>query len=279
MTSDPTGPGDDEEGEGGPLEGVPVGTIAIAASCVGLVLVFLALLAIITCCICRGRYKRITGMLCIYYIHKLILLRYRMFFSHFSYKEAGNSDDAITTINLWNDVSPPLPLGPRPNLKRASQSSDYYMNEGEDPEKPYCSIPPYISMASHSAHEQLREYSAEQRSKNHYSHLYDRSSQHVYDNLPDDSEVEMPDDGYVKIPDDLAHADKVSTNSNDGETESYEYMNAQKMEDLEDRTSHDGYIQVIDSAQESAAHCESNSTATDEPKPNADSTYDRLASQ
>ena len=66
MTSDPTGPGEDEEGGGGLLEGVPVGTITIAASCVGLVLIFLALLAIIVCCTCCRRYKRITGTLCIY---------------------------------------------------------------------------------------------------------------------------------------------------------------------------------------------------------------------
>ena len=153
------------------------------------------------------------------------------------------------------------------------------MNEGEDPEQPYCSIPPYISMASHSAHEHLRIPAADKRSENHYSYLYDGSSQHVYDNLPDDSEVKTPDEEYVKIPDDLSHADKTSTTSSNRETESYEYMSAQKMEDSEDKTSIDGYIQIIDSALESAAQCECNSTATDELKPNANSTYDRLASQ
>ena len=69
VTSDPTSPSEDEEGGGGGLlEGIPVGTIAIAASCVGLVLIFLAMLAVITCCICCRRSKHITGM----YIHTLI---------------------------------------------------------------------------------------------------------------------------------------------------------------------------------------------------------------
>ena len=214
----------------------------------------------------------------------------RMFSLHFSYKEArnNNSDDVITTINLWNDVSPPLPLRPRPNLKRASQMSDYYMNEGEDPEKPYCSIPPYISMASHSAHEQLRVSSARTTSENHYSHLYDRSSRHIYDNMPDDAEGNTTDEEYVHIFDDPGHllnnqipnssTNEQLSNTND-ETESYEYMNAWEEENSEDRMSNNGYIHIIDGAPESAAHSESNCTVTEKPELSAHSTYDRLASQ
>jgi hypothetical protein len=54
--------------------------------------------------------------------------------------------------------------------------------------------------------------------------------------------------------------------STNDEAESYEYMNAQEKEDSEGRKSNNGYIHIINSAPESAAHCESNCTVTEEPK-------------
>lgn len=63
-TSNPTTPEGGQEnggGGGGPLEGVPVVTTAVAGSCAGLVLIFLAVLLIMMCYICFGRSKHRTG--------------------------------------------------------------------------------------------------------------------------------------------------------------------------------------------------------------------------
>ena len=50
-----------------------------------------------------------------------------------------NASEGESSISrLWPSVPPPLPL--RPMINHRSMDSDYYMNEGMDPEKPYIPI-------------------------------------------------------------------------------------------------------------------------------------------
>ena len=300
----PTTPGEDQENEEGLLEGVPVVTIAVAASCAGLVLIFLVTLLILMCYICC-KTKQKTGII--------------SFFSHFMHNyecsdtfTATNQSEysnTVTTINLWNDFSPPLPPRPNERFKRVSQTSDYYMNEGMGPEKQYASISPYTSMASFPTHDHLELPKTNMRGGQH------ESSYHVYDMPPEEPEhrVNLPDDEYVHIPshpahnnegNNVAYGDNTSTNNeyiqvssgNEGK-ENHDYINTYTTgETGDDRTSNNEYVHIPDGIQDPIPHHYDNipredditrhnmatSTSPDEPKANKGSTnptYDRLFSQ
>ena len=176
----------------------------------------------------------------------------------------GNASGAYTdgSVAEWSGFSPPLPPGPRPNLHRVSQNSEYYMNEGEDPDTPYQSIPPYLSMASFSAHSHLQLPSV----GNHYQNY---ATGHMYDTVSDEvktSEVATPDDEYVLVPNgplgkqEGVDNEYVKMSSNNGEeSENNNYVNS--LDEIEDsdsaeNTSNNEYVPIptTTTTQESALH-------------------------
>lgn len=190
-----------------------------------------------------------------------------------------SSDDAIATINvsIADNFPPPLPLGPRPNLNRVSQTSDYYENEGEAPEKPYHSIPPYLKMDSL----QLNT-------------LISHSSNNVYDTISDDDSTSNADEEYIIIPNDQLRNQEAHVEVNDDKLSNHhEYVNGPGVEVSEERMSNadslDEYIQMASSSVHEAENeavssgkCqEFISTTLDKPNntPVQCTTYDRLASQ
>ena len=76
--------------------------------------------------------------------------------------------------------------------------TDYYMNEGMDPEKLYTSIPDYTRMAtSYPAH----TLHADTTSDNQSIPISDQTAGHEYDTVPGDRKDHTSDDEYVHIPD------------------------------------------------------------------------------
>lgn len=250
---------DEEEGL---LEGVPVVTIVVAGSCVGLVLIFLAVLLIMMCYICRKskQKKGIANHFCAQLIYIIMNV--------FTATNDSEYASGIATINLWNDFSPPLPPRPNERIQRVSQTSDYYMNDGMGPEKQYTSISPYTSMASFpnitfngdntSANSEYIQISSGNEDKQN----------HDYINTPTTGEIENQDDKtsnneYVFIPDNIQesiphHYDQVPRDD-DSITHHHDQFPGEDDTSLNDTTT---------------------STLPDEPKAdngNTNPNYDRLA--
>ena len=154
----------------------------------------------------------------------------------------AHPDDTLATIKVWSeDFPPPLPSGPRPNVRRVSQNSEYYMNEGEDPEKPYQSIPPYLSMAGFSAHQHLHPPPA----RNNYVNF---PAEHTYDTVSDEGKVSKattPEEEYVLIPDGNCEG-YVEVTGKINEAEDHNYINTREIEDSDsaEKTSNNEYVIV-----------------------------------
>ena len=202
----------------------------------------------------------------------------------------GFPDTGVSSITVWSDdISPPVPSGPRPNMHRVSQNSaEYYMNEGEDPEKPYQSIPQYLSMASFSAHQCLQV-------------TYLNPAKHVYDAVPDEGKAATPEEEYVFIPSG-PDGDHGENNNNEyvemsGKSDEVDrkYMNAGEAQnsDLAENLSNNEYVVVPGTTQRPTSPTNilatgDNSSPADHrqqpdssilPPENQDHTYDKLSSQ
>ena len=160
----------------------------------------------------------------------------------------------VPTIHLWSDFSPPLPTGPRPNLRRASQNSEYYVNEGEDPEKPYQSIPPYVIMASNfSGHQRLQPPPALNQYINH------SATDHVYDTVSDEEEMTSkaatPEEEYVLFPNRVSERqegvknDYVKMSSGTEKAEEQDFINSCEVQDSDsaEKMSNNEYVLVPNS--------------------------------
>lgn len=162
---------------------------------------------------------------------------------------------------------------------RSSHISDYYMNEGMDPEKPYTSIPPYTSMASYPVHQHLQLPVA----NTSYSHL----PHHAYDTVLDCNDnkadsVHNPNDpthfreenvatGHIGNEENVSTQNEYIQICRDGKTESHEYINVHPTEDSKDRSSDDEYVPIPDSTQESSQN-EYYSVPTEDDRDDPDTT-------
>ena len=200
----------------------------------------------------------------------------------------GFPDTGVSSITVWSDdFSPPVPSGPRQNLHRVSQNSaEYYMNEGEDPEKPYQSIPPYLSMASFSAHQCLQ-----------VTYLNPANGA-----VPDEGKTAKPEEEYVFIPsgpdgnnDENNNNEYVEMSGKSDEVEDRKCMNTGEAQnsDSAENLSNNEYVVVPSTTQRPASP--TNILATGDisssadhrqqpdssilPSENQDHTYDKLSSQ
>lgn len=181
-------------------------------------------------------------------------------------------------MNLWNDFSPPLPPRPNERIRRVSQTSDYYMNDGMGPEKQYSYISPYTSMASFPNITFTGDNTSANNEYIQISNGNEDKQYHDYINAPTTGEIENQDDKtsnneYVYIPDNIQesiphHYDQVPR---DDESIPHHYDQLPR-DDGSIPLHRDQVPEEDDASRDDTA----TSALPDEPKADNGSNYDRL---